>query len=142
MEANEKGGDERSNGEKRDDKNHEAEPNDATQPPSPVYEYIRLSIELNCLPAGENFEIFYQQWQQLQSQIGGTLVMCDGLLDAIILYMSREGLELEDVAARLGFRKGDWGIRDKLYHWLLSRGKETAELDTAGRSFVSSMYIE
>jgi hypothetical protein len=140
MEAHEKSANERSNGAKRDDEKHESERSDATQSPSPMYEYIRLRIELNRLPAIENFEAFYQQWRHLIRQINDTLVMCDGLLDAIILYMSKAGLELEDVAARLGFRKGDWDLKDKLHKWLLSRGEETTELDTAGRSPVYSIY--
>src|ERR1700730_15305725 len=94
-----------------------SEPNGAQQSDFPLYEYIRLNILLNRVPADDTFEVFYRQCKHLMKQIKDTGVLPDDRTDNIILCMSKKSWDFEDISNRLRLLGGEL-TKEKLYEWL------------------------
>jgi hypothetical protein len=97
------------------------EPSGAQQSDFPLYEYIRLNILLNRVPADDTFEVFYRQCRHLMKQIKDTGVLPDDRTDNIILCISKKSWDFEYISHRLRLLGGEL-TKEKLYEWLVSQG--------------------
>ncbi|KAH8761464.1 hypothetical protein F5882DRAFT_27303 [Hyaloscypha sp. PMI_1271] len=97
------------------------EPSGAQQSDFPLYEYIRLNILLNRVPADDTFEVFYRQCRHLMKQTKDTGVLPDDCTDNIILCISKKSWDFEYISHRLRLLGGEL-TKEKLYEWLVSQG--------------------